>query len=90
MSRMRRWIWKVLTGVAALLLAGLEILGSSQVAYPLHPYGYSYAWTDYGMRVAVEQEREMVRLEGEVHEDLIRQEAERARDRSERNGKAAS
>lgn len=73
MTAVRRCIVKVLTGVAALLLAGLQALGNAYM--PPYPHPYSYTWTDHGMRIVWEQE--MARLEGDVHEDQIRAEAER-------------
>ena len=88
MTAVRRWIVKVLTGLAAVLLAGLQALGNAHIPPYAHPY--SYTWTDHGMRIVWEEE--MARLEGELHEDQIRATAERgSRERTDANGpKAAS
>jgi len=78
MTALRKWLRRVATGLAAFLLAGLEFMGN-HLPYSMHPYAYSYSWTEHGMRVAMEQrlhaeqQREyMARLDGEVREDEVR------------------
>lgn len=101
MSAMRKWIRKVITGIAAFLLTVLQAMGSVDMSYMMMPYGYSYSWTDHGIRATMLQEemrqREeqrlaqehlyTARLEGEVHEDQLRTVATRERAEGE---KAAS
>ncbi|MBL0388051.1 hypothetical protein JJB07_15640 [Tumebacillus sp. ITR2] len=75
---LRGWLRKVVTGIAAFLLACLEALGSANLGYSMGPYVPHYTWTDYGMRVHMEQQeqahREMTiaRLEGDVQEEHLR------------------
>lgn len=76
---LRGWLRKVVTGIAAFFLACLEALGSVNLGYSIGPYAPHYVWTDYGMRVHMEQQealhREQItaaRLEGEVHEEELR------------------
>jgi len=92
MSAVRKWLRKVLTGLAAFLLVSLEFLGN-HIPYAVHPLSYSYSWSEHGMRVVwEEQQREhLARLEGDVREEDLRRDMKTARDRSDRNnGKAAS
>ena len=76
MTAVKRWIMKVLTGLAAVLLAGLQALGNAHVPPYGHPY--TYKWNDQGIRIIWEQE--MARLEGEVHEHEIREQSSRHAD----------
>ncbi|PWK11581.1 hypothetical protein [Tumebacillus permanentifrigoris] len=78
---LRKWLRKVMTGLAAFLIVCVEALGSANLGYSMGPYLPHYGWTDYGMRVQMEQEQEQVRqqqaarLEGEIHEDQLRRDA---------------
>jgi hypothetical protein len=76
---LRQWLRKVITGLAAFLMVCVEALGSANLGYTMGPYVPHYAWTDYGMRVQMEQEQarqeQAARLEGEVYEDRLRREA---------------
>lgn len=101
MSALRRWIRKVITGVAAVLLTCLQALGSVDMSYMMMPYGYAYSWTDHGIRATMMQEQlqraeehrhaqehlYIASLEGAVYEDQLRAAAERERKDGE---KAAS
>ena len=81
MEALRKWLRKVATGLAAFLLACVNFLGSVDLS-GMAPYGYGYMWTDHGIRVQMmeEERQQMARLEGEVHEDVIRTAAHRERD----------
>ncbi|KEO83224.1 hypothetical protein [Tumebacillus flagellatus] len=75
----RGWLRKIVTGIAAFFLACLEALGSANLGYSMGPYVPHYVWTDYGMRIQMEQQeahhREqttIARLEGEVREEELR------------------
>ncbi|MCX7571553.1 hypothetical protein OS242_16515 [Tumebacillus sp. DT12] len=81
MQALRQWLRKVTTGLAAFLLSCVQILGTVDLT-GMAPYGYGYMWTDYGMKVQMmeeEERRHAARLEGDVHEDIIRQSAQRER-----------
>lgn len=85
---LRKWLRKVMTGLAAFLVVCVEALGSANLGYSMGPYAPHYTWTDYGMRVQMEQEQyhqeQAARLQGEVHEDQLRREARHAdRERAE-------
>ncbi|TCP52885.1 hypothetical protein EV586_107128 [Tumebacillus sp. BK434] len=91
MEALRKWIRKVMTGVAAFLLAAWQTLGSIDLSHHMMlPFGgpYSYMWTQQGMRVAMEDPEHLARTEEEVREERIRQTA--ARERANEQEKAAS
>lgn len=92
MSALRKWVRKVVTGVAAFLLTCLELLGSVDMSYAMMPYGgFAYSWTDHGIRAMMVQEEMQKReeqrqaqeqlyiaqLEGAVYEDQVRSAARR-------------
>jgi hypothetical protein len=81
MEALRKWVRKVMLGLAAFLLAAFESLGQAHMT--MYPYGYGYAWTESGMRVMMmeqEQQEHIARLEGQVEEEKIRLAAGRQRD----------
>ncbi|MFD2170862.1 hypothetical protein [Tumebacillus lipolyticus] len=91
MDALRKWIRKVMTGVAAFLLVCWQALGSVDLSHHMMvPFGgpYSYMWTDQGMRVSLEEQERLARLEEEVREERVASRARR--DREEDHEKAAS
>lgn len=91
MEALRKWIRKVMTGVAAFLLVAWQTLGSIDLSHHMMlPFGgpYSYMWTQQGMRVSMDDQEQIARTEEEVREERIRMTA--ARERADEHEKAAS
>jgi hypothetical protein len=91
MEALKKWLRKVATGVAALLMACWQALGSVDLSHHMMmPFGGPniYLWTQYGMRVQMDDENPIARTEEEVSEDRIRMSL--MRDRAGENEKAAS
>ncbi|ASS75907.1 hypothetical protein CIG75_13695 [Tumebacillus algifaecis] len=91
MDALRRWIRKVMSGVAAFLLVAWQSLGSIDLSHHMMlPFGgpYTYAWTHDGMRISIDEAEQIARTEEEVREERIRMTG--TRERADEHEKAAS
>lgn len=92
MSQLRRWMMKMVTGLAAFLLVAWQTLASVPLPHSfMSSSAYQTNWTNQGIRTTLllEDQRQVALLEGEVREEHIR--TDRQSDHKRRGtGKAAS
>lgn len=89
MERLKKWLRKVITGVAAVLLVCFQFLSTANVPVGVTGSPFEYAWTDYGVRATWVDAYPLAQLEGEVREEVIKDEMKREREQEKRT-KAAS
>jgi hypothetical protein len=86
-ERLKKWLRKVVTGVAAVLLVCFQFLSTANVPVGVIGSPFQYAWTEYGVRATWGDEFPIAQTEEEVREKRIWDEMKREREKRE---KAAS